>query len=162
MDNQPQWMEKEKCTSIEKWTDCLHSEAKRLFTQDGAHGTMIFCFNDNDGLIAIQPVPPKTDAAQIHGSIAHAVTEHQLFGVVLIGEAWAYLTKENDHTLFQILDGEMNVSDLSDEDKEEVLMVRMENREGESLTYYNEIIRTEESPSLGEEKTVNNMKRKWF
>ncbi len=47
----------------------------------------------------------------------------------MMGETWMYIAKEKDHTVFQLLDGEMRVSDLNDEDKKEALMIKMENRE---------------------------------
>lgn len=62
-------------------------------------------------------------------------------GVVFICETWAYYMKENDHTAFQLLDGEMKVSDLNSEDKREALMVRMENGDGDCLVYLDEIVK---------------------
>lgn len=162
MNTQPQWISNEESVSLHKWTDYLHTEAKRLFNQDGTHGSMMFSFNKEKGLISINLVPPGTDHEQLNDAIRNAVNEYNLYGVVFIGEVWTYFIKENDHTAFQLLDGEMKVSDLNDEDKKEALFVRMENRDGDCLVYLEEIIREKDRASLKENKTVRSDKKKWF
>ena len=131
MNDQPKWLANEESACIKKWADNLHTEAKRLFNQDGTHGNILFLFNKENGLVSVNPVPPNVDHDQLNDSIMNAVIEHNLYGVIFIGETWAYFIKENDHTAFQLLDGEMKVSELNDEDKKEALIVRMENSRSE-------------------------------
>jgi hypothetical protein len=162
MSLEAKWIASEKSECILKWTDDLHKEAKRLFIQDGTHGNMLFCFNEDEGLVSVNPVPAKFDHDQLTASIIGAVNEHNLYGIVFIGEAWAYFAKENDHTAFQLLDGEMNVSDLNDSDKKEILFIRMESRDGECLIFFNEIIRNENSVTLGKGSTIREQQCTWF
>ena len=162
MDEMPEWTTHKKSACIQKWTDNLHNEAKRLIKQDGTHGNMVFCFDEKNGLIAINAVPPKTNHDQVNISIINAVKEHNLYGIIFIGETWAYFIKEKDHTAFQILTGEMNVVDLREEDKKAMLMVRMEKRDGDCLIYVDEIIRDEKGITLKERQSTSDNRRSWF
>ena len=54
-----------------------------------------------------------------------------MYGVAHILEAWVYVPKKpNDHTMKQLLAGEMAVADLKRGDKTEALVVRYECRDG--------------------------------
>jgi len=123
---------------------------------------MLFLFNEESGLISINPIPPKIEHSPLNTSIINAVKEHDLYSVIFIGEVWAYFIKEKDHTAFQLLDGEMKVSDLNDEDKKEILMVRMETSDGDCFIYLNEILRDKSGVTLGEDKTISGEQRHWF
>lgn len=162
MDDQPKWIVNAESSCILKWTDYLHSEAKRLFNQDGTHGNLLFSFDKENGLVSVNLIPPNTDHDQLNEAITNAVNEHNLYGVVVIGETWMYSIKEKDHTSFQLLDGEMRVSDLNDEDKKEALMIRMENRDGDCLVYLDEIIRDKNGHVLKEGKIIKSALKKWF
>lgn len=162
MNDQPKWITNEESTCIRKWTDYLHAEAKRLFIQDGTHGNLLFCFNKEKGLISVDLVPPNIDQDQLNTVIMNAVTEHHLYGVVFIGETWAYFIKEKDHTAFQLLDGEMKVSDLNDEDKREALIVRMENRDNDCIMYLDEIRRDENGITLKKCQAIRETQKNWF
>lgn len=162
MNAQPQWQREAKSVSIHQWTDYLHEEAKRLFDQDKTHGALLFCFDEEKGIIGVNPVPPGVDHDLLHESVKDAVIEHNLYGVILICESWAYFMKENDHTAFQLVSGEMRVSDLNDQDRKELLLVRMENGDGDCVVYWDEIVRNEDSVALGDGKKLNPTKRNWF
>lgn len=156
------WVSEQKNACIYEWTQNLRLEAKRLFLQDGTHTSMMFSFNEENGLISINPVPPGIDHQQLNEAIINTVNEHHLYGVIFIGEAWVYFAKENDHTAFQLLDGEMNVSDLNAGDKKEALMIRMENSDGDCQLFLDEIIRGENSVGLGQGRIITSETRKWF
>lgn len=162
MSSEPKWIADAESTCIQEWTDFLHAEAKRLFIQDGTHGSMLFCFDKENGLVSVNPIPPKTDQHQLNNGVMHAINDYNLYGAVFIGEVWMYLAKDKDHTVFQLLDGEMNVSDLNDEDKKEALMIRMENQEGGCVIYLDEIKRDENGHRLNESKKIQGAQRKWF
>lgn len=162
MSDQPMWIANEESMCLLKWTDYLHSEAQRLFNQDGTHGNMLFSFKKEEGLVSVNLIPPNIDHDQLDEAITNTVNEHSLYGVVVIGETWMYSLKEKDHTTFQLLDGEMKVSDLNDEDKKEALMIRMENRDGDCLIYLDEITRNKNGHALNENKIIRSAQRKWF
>lgn len=162
MTDHPKWIPEAESECMRHWAEYLHREAKRLMTQDGTHACMLFLFNKENGLISVDLVPPNTDGNQINEAVAHAVYEHGLYGVILIGETWSYFMKENDHTAFQLLDGEMKVSDLNAEDKKEALMLRMENGDGDCLIYLNEMVRDEHGVTLKEDYVTSTAQRNWF
>lgn len=56
----------------------------------------------------------------------------------------------------------MKVSDLSEKDRKEILLVRMENNDGDCVIYWNEIIRNKEGIALSTGKTIYNEQRQWF
>lgn len=161
MNDQPKWIKNSESACILKWVDFLHAEAKRLFAQDKTHANLLFCFNKEHGLVSVNPVPQNIDHDQLDAAIMGAVEEHNLYGVIFIGESWIYFIKEKDHTSFQLLDGEMKVSDLNDKDKREALIIRMEIRDEDSLLYLHEIKRKENSVTLDECKVMRDQ-NKWF
>lgn len=162
MFDKTKWVPKAESECIRKWTENLHIEAKRLLTKDGTHASLLFLFNKENGLIAVNPVPPNVDHEQLNVAVENAVHEHNLYGVVFICETWTYYIKENDHTAFQLLDGEMKVSDLNSEDKREALMVRMENCDGDCLVYLDEIIRDRNGVTLKDGFVTECSQKKWF
>jgi hypothetical protein len=147
---------------MQKWTEGLHKEAKRLFAKDGTHGNMLFLFDEENDLISINPLPPKIEFNPLNTSVINAVKEHKLYGVIFIGEAWAYFPQEKDHTAFQLLDGEMKVSDINDQDKKEVLMIRMETHDGDCFMCLNEILKDGSIVSLKHDNTIRNSQNNWF
>ncbi len=155
----PIWTPDAESECIRNWTENLHNEAKRLLTQDGTHASLLFLFNKESGLISVNPVPPNVDHAQLNEAMKNAVNEHDLYGVVVICETWVYFMKEKDHTTFQLLDGEMKVSDLNSEDKREALMVRMENCDGDCLVYLDEIIRDKNNVTLKDGLITKNSQK---
>lgn len=160
--NQPLWIPSAKSASIRKWADYLHKEAKRVFLKDLGHAHILFLFKD-EGPVSITPVPPKTDHAQITQAIRRAVRESGLYGAIHVGEAWTYFPKDKkDHIAFQLLDGEMRVSDLKDEDRTECLYLRMESRDGDCVVCIDRIQRDGDAVGLGEGRTVEREDPVWF
>jgi len=158
----PLWNPLNKQASIFKWAEHLHQESKRVFLADKTHAHLIFSFKD-EGPVGISPVPPKTDHAQIYEAIKRAIKDNDLYGVIHVGECWAYFPRhKRDHTVAQIMDGEIKVSELKDEDKSEVLYLRMENRDGGCVVYLDEILRNGGNVTLGDRRTLNGEKRNWF
>ena len=163
MIDKPKWIPNAESESIRHWTENLRSEAQRLLIQDGTHASLLFFFNKEIGLISVNPVPLNIDHEELNAAVANAVNEHELYGVIFISETWAYFMKEKeDHTAFQLLDGEMKVSDLNAEDKKEALMVRMENSDEDCLIYLDEIIRDKNGVYLKECLVTGSSQKKWF
>ncbi len=162
MKQEPVWIPKAKSASIRKWAGQLHTEAKRLFRKDQSHANILFSFHEEKGLISVNPIAPKTEARQLNAAIVNAIDEHSLYGVILVGEAWAYFPKEKDHTAAQLLDGEMKVSDLSGNDKSEALFLRMENLDGDCVVYLDKIIRDGTKATLGKGQIASGEQRNWF
>lgn len=147
---------------MRNWAKNLHTEAKRLLTKDGTHASLLFLFNKESGLISVNQVPSDVDLNELNLSIQNAIIEHDLYGVVFIGETWIYYMKEKDHTTFQLLDGEMKVSDLNSDDKKEALMIRMENADGDCIVYLDEITRDKNGVVLKDGLINESSQKKWF
>ena len=131
----PLWNPAAPSASLRQWAENLYKESQGVFLQDKTHANILFLFKDS-GPVSISPVPPKTTHEQIQAAIRTAIREDNLYGVIHVGEAWTYFQKERkDHTAFQLLDGELRVSDLKDGDKTEALYLRMESRDGDCLVY---------------------------
>lgn len=156
------WNPKAKQASLQKWAENLHKEAKSVFLKDKTHAHILFLFNEADGCISVNPIPPKTSHLSIQQGIKRAVKEHDLYGAIFIGEAWVYLRKgADDHTAFQLLDGEMKVSDLNDDDKKECLYMRVESKD-ECFVWLNRIARSGCEVGLAADKKVWGEDKKWF
>ena len=158
----PLWNPAAKSASLRKWADHLHKEAKRVFLQDKAHSHFVFAFQDS-GPMSITTVPPKISQDQTHNAIIMAIRKDNLYGVIDVGEAWTYFPKRHkDHTAFQLLDGEIRVSDLRDGDRTEALYLRMESRDGDCVVYLNRIMRNGDKVGLGEHQTISDEELQWF
>jgi hypothetical protein len=158
----PLWNPAAKSASIRKWVEHLHRESKREFLKDGTHAQLLFLFKD-EGPVSITPVPPNTEHVRIYNAIRKAIRDNDLYAVIHIGEAWSYFMKgEKDHTAFQLMDGEMKISDLREEDKIENLYLRMESRDGDCIVHLDEIARGNGQVGLTERKTIDGEDLKWF
>ena len=74
--------------------------------------------------------------------LRQTIRMNDIYGVVHIVEAWVYVPrKPNDHTMKQILDGEMVVPDLKKGDKTEAPIVRYECRDGAQRMWISPIVR---------------------
>lgn len=160
--DKPTWNSNARQASLRKWADNLHKEAKRVFLADKTHAHLLFLFNQDNGCISVNPVPPKTDSEHLDSGIKGAVSEHSLYGVIFIGEAWVYVKKgPGDHTAFQLADGEMKVSDLNKQDRTECLYMRVESKD-ECFLHINPIHREGDSVQLGSDKTLRGEEKHWF
>ena len=159
----PRWNPDKKSASIRQWSDYLYKQAKDMFIKDGTHLHVLFSFSDSEGLISVNPVPPKTTHEQITEGILGAIAEYGLYGMIHIGEVWTYFPRgKGDHTAFQLNDGEIRVSELNDGDKTEALYLRMESREGDCVVYLNRIIRTGDRVELGGDRGIPGEALQWF
>lgn len=72
------------------------------------------------------------------------ISKHYIFGLVHVCEAWVRLADSpNDHTLKQIIAGEMKVSEMKPEHRKEALTVSAQSRDGWSVSWIDEMIRDE-------------------
>ena len=156
--SQPDWNPDDKQASLKAYAEFLHHQAVEMFRKDKTHGQILFLFSDA-GLASVNPVPANTAADALTAGVRQAVQEYSLYGVIMIAEAWTYLPKRaGDHTVVQIMHGEMNVADLKDADRTEALMLRMESRDGGHLTRIDPIVRTGDDVKLGEGAVVGRDK----
>ena len=73
----------------------------------------------------------------------------ETFGVVHISESWMYIPKSrSDHTLKQIMTGEIAVSELKPGDRTEALVVMAESRDGWQVLWFSPIRRDGDKVSL--------------
>ena len=155
------WNSADKPASIRAWVRDLHEQSKAMFIKDGTHVQILFLFGD-DGLVSINPVPPKTSHEHVYGGIKNAIEEHKLYAVIYIGESWMYSARgRTDHTVSQIIDGEIKVSELNKDDRKEVLLLKMESNDGQSLIHMNEIVRNG-TVELASDRLIENEPLKWF
>ena len=162
MSEQPKWTTGEESACIGKWTDYLQQSKTTIFSGWNTWQHVVFVYQGGRPCFCGFSFPPNIDQDQLNAAISDAVNQHNLYGVIFIGEIWMYVIKEKDHTAFQLLDGEMKVSDLRDGDKREALMVRMESRDGDSLIYLDEIIRNDNGIILKEGRVNKSAQMNWF
>jgi hypothetical protein len=116
-------------------------EARRTFLKDGTHLEVFFLYRA-DGQGAMGNPPPQMDRDQFIQVLRQTIEMNEIFGVIHVVEAWVYIPKKpNDHTMKQIMAGEMAVSDLKQGDKAEALIVRYECRDGSQRLWINQVLR---------------------
>lgn len=160
--NKPDWNPFAKSDSIRKWAEHLHEESEQMFLADKSHVSVLFAFTD-EGFSSVNPIPAGATHEQIYIAIRGAILEHNLYAVIHLGEVWTYFPKEQkDHTVSQLLDGEMRVNDLNEEDKTEALYLRMESRDKDCVVYLNRILRNGDKVDLGGERMMPDENLRWF
>lgn len=146
----PEWDAADKAGSLITWADWLHTEARRVFDQDGTHVALFFLFKA-DGLCSINPIPPKATHEQATAGVRTAIVQHGLYAVMQVAESWTYVPKgRHDHTVVQLMHGEMGVADLSPKDRTETLVIRVESAEDVHFMWLAGILRDGEKARLGE------------
>ncbi len=148
----PGWDPADKAGSLLAYADWLHAEARRTFNEAGTHVALFFLFKD-EGLCSINPIPPKVTHEQVTGGIRDAIKQHGLYAVMMVAESWTYVPKgQHDHTIVQLMHGEMGVADLSPKDRAETLVIRVESMEDVHFMWLAGILRDGEKAQLGESK----------
>ena len=137
----PDWVMADASGSMRRTAEWFVEEARRTFLTDGTHVELFFLFQE-DGNYSMGPPPPDMPKVQFVSVLRQKIRYDNTFGVVHILEAWVFIPKHpNDHTMKQILAGEMAVADLKNGDKTEALVVRYECRDGSQRMWISPIIR---------------------
>lgn len=110
----------------------------------------MFFFITGKGEGSVMPAPAKMDRDEMAAKLRQFVRQNDIFGVVHIAESWTYFPKEaSDHTMKQILLGEIGVSNLRPEDRNEMLVVMAEARDGYRKMWMTPIRRDDGKLALG-------------
>jgi hypothetical protein len=141
---------KDQATSFRRFAEHLKEQSKEMFLRDGHHAEIFFLI-DGDGGTTIIPTPADVDRDQMLAGLKRRIRECDSYGVVHISESWSYFCRRRgDHILKQIAEGEIKVSELRPEDRDEVLVVMMESREGDHFMWITPILRDGDAVTLGE------------
>jgi len=134
--------------------------AVKTFLADKTHVELFF-FLKEAGPSSIFPVPPQVDRKEMLSAIRETIRAEGIYGVIHTAEAWTYIPSgRKDHTVRQIMDGEMNVSDLNDKDRKEALIVSVESRDGKCELWSAPIVRDDKgNVTLGGEMLP--IQKKW-
>ena len=144
------WSPDTKATCFRRFAQDLKEQSKGVFLRDGHHGEMFFFVSD-DGRAAVMPAPADMDRDKMVDQLRQQVRENNIYGLVHISESWSYFRqKPGDHTMKQIMEGEIAVSELRPEDRDEALAVMMETREGAHFMWITPILRDGDVVTLGE------------
>ena len=137
----PDWDDSDPLGSLRRTAEWFVEEARRNILMDGTHVELFFLY-DRNGQGSMGPPPPGMPKHQFVEALKASIRQNDICGVVHIVEAWVYVPKKpNDHTMKQILAGEMSVPDLKRGDKTEALVVRYECRDGTQRMWISPIVR---------------------
>lgn len=138
----PDWDPAKPSESMRRQASWFVGEARTTFLKAGTHVELFFLYR-KDGQGAMGNPPPTMEREQFTQVLRRAIQMNDIYGVVHIVEAWVYIPRRpNDHTMKQILAGEIAVSDLEKGDKAEALIVRYECRDGTQSMWINQILRS--------------------
>ena len=136
----PAWYASHPADSFRAYAQNIHGQAKEVFLADGHHSEMFFFVPlDGDGHIVLWRGDDRDLEAQW---LRRHIAEHYAYGVIHVVEAWMRLApKPGDHILKQVMAGEIKVSELKPEDRQEALMVSAQSRDGWANSWIDEILR---------------------
>src|ERR1051325_447805 len=102
-----------------------------------------------DGKPCMIKPQPGADRDAVAAELGVRVREDRIFGVVHVAESWMYIPKSrSDHTLKQIMTGEIAVSELKPKDRTEALVVMAESRDRWEVLWFSPIRRDGDKVSL--------------
>jgi hypothetical protein len=143
------WSPTSRATCFRRFAQDLKEQSKGVFLRDKHHAEMFFLV-DGDGNTTFTPVA-DVDRDEMLARLKRRIRDGDIYGVVHIAESWSYFgQKRRDHTLKQIAEGEIKVSELRPEDRDEVLIVMMESRDGAHFLWMTPILRDGATVTLGE------------
>ena len=147
----PAWNEADPSGSLRRHATWLNNLARATFLTDKTHVELFFLLKA-DGTGGLAQPPVGMDRNEFLAALKGSLKEHDIFGVIHIAETWSYFPRRpNDHTMKQIVQGEIAVSDLKPDDKTEALMVRVECRDGTQHLWLNPIVRTKDGSALADQ-----------
>ena len=144
----PGWDAARPADSFRAFARHIHEKAKTVLLRDGNHSEMFFFIpQDGKGHIVLWRGSDRELEARW---LRKHVNDHRAYGVVHVVEAWMHVARTpDDHTLKQITDGEIKVSELKPEHRQEVLMVSAQAHDGWAISWTDEIVRVGGKPVLG-------------
>jgi len=130
----------------------INSFARTLFERDGSHVALAM-FLDKDAKVI--PPPMMLAALDCAGSeyrrrVFSAAVKAGVLACVTVAEAWLRAGGFDDHTMKQLLHGEMRISDLNENDRTEALVVTAVMRDGFSVLITNAVDRSSGRAELKE------------
>jgi hypothetical protein len=144
------WNPQDKSASFRRFAQELKEQSKQVFLRDGHHDE-IYYFVSEDGQGEVIAVQAKENRDEMVVALKQRIRERNIYGLVHIVEGWTYFRQgTRDHTMRQILEGEIKVSELRPDDRGEALVVQMESREGAHFMWVTPILRHGEKVMLGE------------
>jgi hypothetical protein len=144
------WSPSNKAACFRRFAQELKEQTKQVFLKDKHHSEMFFFVTD-DGQAGVMLAPPKIDRDEMVAKLKQKIRQNNVYGVVHIVETWTYFRSgAKDHTMTQIMAGEIKVSELRPQDRDEALVVTMESREGAHFMWITPILRDADKVTLGE------------
>ncbi|MFZ4394605.1 MAG: hypothetical protein ACOYOU_03145 [Kiritimatiellia bacterium] len=136
----PGWDAARPADSFKTFARNIHEKAKSVLLRDGHHSEMFFFLpQDGRGHIVLWRSNDRDLEADW---IRKHISEHHTYGVVHVVEAWMHMAKKpGEHTLNQLMDGEIKVSELLPEHRQEALMVSAQSHGGWAISWVDEILR---------------------
>ena len=120
----PEWGAADPSGSMRQVVDWFVEETRTTFLKDGYHTELFFLYRP-DGQGSMGNPPPKMARDQFTQLLRQTIRMIDIFGVVHVVVAWVYVPKKpNDHTMKQILAGEMAVLDLKKGARSVCLLLR--------------------------------------
>jgi hypothetical protein len=160
-DNQPEpeqtiWDANDPRGSFLRYGEFLHQKIRWTFLHDKTHAEMMFLFEPSGDCLLLLV---QGDRDQFVANLRRFINERPIIGIVHVCEAWMHFGGRGDHVTKQILLGEMGVSDLRPEDRNEALYVSIQPRDGQGTSWVNPILRDIKTGdvSLGEGFTIDGI-----
>ena len=147
-----------------KQANDLAKIARQVFERDGFHVPMIILYGAKD-VVAILDLskvihehPDDWKDAVTMTLTQFVKKEPAIQALAFISEAWVYKSKNpKDHVVKQIMDGEIAISELKPEDRQEVISIAMSGRDGTGYSVIIPIIRKGKKVTLGEADESNGV-----
>ena len=153
---EPIWDANDPDGSFRRYAESLHRKARQMFMQDKTHAEMVFVFEVSGKCLLLLV---RGDRDEFIANLRRLIKERPVVGVVHIAETWMRVGGRGDHVTKQIVMGEMGVSDLRPEDREEALLVSIQSRDAQGISWVHPILRDAKAGkvSLGEGFTINEI-----
>jgi hypothetical protein len=144
------WNASNRANCFRRFAQELKEQSKQVFLKDKHHAEMFFMVTE-DGQAGVMPAPPKMERDEMVAKLKQSIRENNVYGAIHIVETWTYFRSgAKDHTMTQLMAGEIKVSELQPQDRDEALVVTMESREKAHFMWITPILRDGDKVTLGE------------
>jgi hypothetical protein len=142
------WDRSKPAESFKAFARQIHGLAKEMLIRDGNHAEMFFCLPlGGHGHVVIWN---NNDRDKEAGWLRKHIAKHYVYGVVHVAEGWMRMAMSADDPTFRrVMAGEMRVSELKPDERQEVLMVSAQSRDGWTISWSDEILRVDGKPLFG-------------
>jgi hypothetical protein len=139
--------------------EAIHDIAKKILVADGRHSqTFILFTSDGTEMVIIPKECSDYGYRDVVANIIKSMITESVIGVIQISEAWVHTGTQDAHITKQLQSGEIRVSELLPEHRQEVLITVVQSRDGQDKMWMDYFVKDSEDKISFDKEEVTTEK----